>query len=82
MDKLYSYCDFDGSRLELVDIYTAKGSKSTTESVQIVELRYKNKITREKLRFNIYPGVDPDKLPYFIFNGKVVYLSDMTDVYG
>lgn len=79
---MYSYCDFEGSRLELVDIYTAKGSKTSTDSVQIVELKYNNKITREKLRFNIYPGVDPDKLPYFIFRNKVVYLSDMIDVYG
>lgn len=77
---MYSYCEIDGSRLVLEDIYSGKDSED--RSVQFVKLRYKDKTMTEKLRVNVYPGINTDKLPYFLLEGRVIYLEDMTDVYG
>lgn len=77
---MYSYYELDGERLVLEDIYSGKDSMD--RSVQFVKLKYKDKIMTEKLRVNVYPGIDMDKLPYFLLDGRVIYLEDMKDVYG
>lgn len=77
---MYSYYELDGERLVLEDIYSGKDSMD--RSVQFVKLKYKDKIMTEKLRVNVYPRIDMDKLPYFLLDGRVIYLEDMKDVYG